>query len=176
MKKWKNKLSCFRNKLSLAFKEFMKAFKERYFAICSHPDCDHGYESSDKNNPRFCGKHRYPLLSKCFFCGSRFEDENMDHYCLFCNANISESKFDVTCLFLIPVIFPERKNQDFHEFPKQFKDKLLNERKEFLPSLDWDSKLKEKLPNEFIEKLTSVEKDFGSFIDSFVNKYVDLSK
>jgi uncharacterized protein YfeS len=176
MKKWKKKLSCFLNKLSLAFNQFMKAFKEKYFAICSHSECDHGYESSEKNKPRFCGKHRYPLLSKCFFCGSRFEDENMHDHCLICNANITESKFGITVLFLIPELFQERKNQDFHEFPKQFKDRLLNEKKEFFPSLEWNSKLKEKLPIEFIEKLTLIEKDFGSFIDNFVNKYVDLLK
>lgn len=176
MKRWKNKLSCFLRKLSLAFNEFMKVFKERYFAICSHPECDHGYESSDKNKPRFCGKHRYPLLSKCFFCGSRFEDENMDNYCLICNANISESKFDITCLFLIPEIYPNRKFQDFNEFPKQFKDRLSNEKKEFFPSIVWDSKLKEKLPKDFIEKLDGVEKNFGPFIDEFVNKHLDLLK
>ncbi len=70
----------------------------------------------------------------------------MESHCLICNADIAEHKFDKTFLFLIPVIFPERKKQNFKKFQQKLIDRLAIEKTDFYPSFKWNSKLKEKLP------------------------------
>jgi len=160
------------------YRALMLLLEKEEIAHCTFPGCNKAYHTTPPTKmPAFCDDHKWPVLSKCFFCGDDLLHSGDADECSLCGMSIFNVKSDVALLFFTLEYFPDRLKslESIGSIYYDFISERHKKKKEYFPLLRRErigAGIKTFVDPVFFKRCDNECRDLGRWVEQHLNNEI----